>query len=86
MKKRTGYLTAIAMTCVLGVAGAGYKTYSVIAEDSSNIVKVKNRGVLGDVNGDGTLNLQDASLVLKTALGYTKTSITFLDNQPIFMR
>lgn len=85
-KKRTGYLTAIAMTCVLGVAGAGYKTYSVIAEDSSNIVKVKNSGVLGDVNGDGTLNLQDASLVLKTALGYTKTSITFLDNQPIFMR
>ncbi len=71
------------MTCVLGVAGAGYKTYSVIAEDSSNIVKVKNSGVLGDVN---TLNLQDASLVLKTALGYTKTSITFLDNQPIFMR
>lgn len=83
MKKRTGYLTAIAMTCVLGVAGACYKTYSVIAEDSSNIVKVKNSGVLGDVN---TLNLQDASLVLKTALGYTKTSITFLDNQPIFMR
>jgi len=74
------------MTCVLGVARAGYKTYSVIAEDSSNIVKVKNSGVLGDVNGDGTLNLQDASLVLKTALGYTKTSITFLDNQPIFMR
>ena len=71
------------MTCVLGVAGAGYKTYSVIAEDSSNIVKVKNSGVLGDVN---TLNLQDASLVLKSALGYTKTSITFLDNQPIFMR
>jgi len=83
MKKRSGYLTAIAMTCVLGVAGACYKTYSVIAEDSSNIVKVKNSGVLGDVN---TLNLQDASLVLKTALGYTKTSITFLDNQPIFMR
>ena len=71
------------MTCVLGVAGACYKTYSVIAEDSSNIVKVKNSGVLGDVN---TLNLQDASLVLKTALRYTKTSITFLDNQPIFMR
>ena len=71
------------MTCVLGVAGACYKTYSVIVEDSSNIVKVKNSGVLGDVN---TLNLQDASLVLKTALGYTKTSITFLDNQPIFMR
>lgn len=83
MKKRSGYLTAIAMTCVLGVAGACYKTYSVIAEDSSNIVKVKNSSVLGDVN---TLNLQDASLVLKTALGYTKTSITFLDNQPIFMR
>lgn len=83
MKKRSGYLTAIAMTYVLGVAGACYKTYSVIAEDSSNIVKVKNSGVLGDVN---TLNLQDASLVLKTALGYTKTSITFLDNQPIFMR
>lgn len=39
------------MTCVLGVAGACYKTYSVIAEDSSNIVKVKNSGVLGDVNG-----------------------------------
>lgn len=50
------------MTCVLGVAGAGYKTYSVIAEDSSNIVKVKNSGVLGDVNGDGTLNLQAQAL------------------------
>ena len=44
--KKTGYLTAIAMTYVLGVAGACYKTYSVIAEDSSNIVKVKNSGVL----------------------------------------